>query len=215
MLYSPPAFRIDELPALYDHIEACGLAMLITASARGPLVSHLPLILDRDAGPRGELIGHLARANLQWSESDLTKPAVAVFMGPDAYVSPSWYETKRRDGRVVPTWNYVTVHARGRLEVFEDAERLRSAVTRLTERHEARFAEPWQVSDAPADFVDRQLRGIVGLRLAIDEIEGKAKLSQNRPVSDRLGVISGLDDSDRQADREVASMMRRLASRTE
>jgi transcriptional regulator len=207
MLYTPPAFRESDPAKLHEHILACSLAMLVTASDAGPLVSHLPFILEPETGPHGELIGHLARANPQWRASDLGKPALAVFMGPDAYVSPSWYASKKTDPRVVPTWNYVAVYARGRLEVFEDAERLKAVVTRLTERHEAGFSAPWQVSDAPADFLARMLRGIVGVRLVIEEIEGKRKLSQNRSAADREGVIAGLGMSERAADREVAQLM--------
>ena len=209
MLYTPAAFRETDLPALHDHISACGLAMLVTASDGGPLVSHLPLILKRDAGPYGTLVGHLARPNPQWRESDLSKPAVAVFMGPDAYVSPSWYASKQTDARVVPTWNYTVVHARGRLEIFEDASSLHTNVTELTQQHEGRFASPWEVTDAPADFIQRMLRGIVGVRLVIEQLEGKAKLGQNRSAADRQGTIEGLSSSDRESERNVAGLMRK------
>jgi transcriptional regulator len=208
MLYKPEVFRESELAKLHDHISACGLATLVTTGADGPIISHVPLILNCEPAPYGELIGHLARANAQSRLSDPVQPAVAVFMGPDAYVSPSWYASKKENPRVVPTWNYVAVHARGRLEVFEDAERLKAAVTRLTERHEARFAQPWQVADAPADFLARMLRGIVGIRLVIEQIVGKTKLSQNRSGSDRQGVIAALSASNRPAAREVAELMR-------
>jgi transcriptional regulator len=208
MLYTPAAFRESELPKLHDHITACGLAMLVTASESGPLVSHLPFVLKRGAGAYGELVGHLARPNPQWRESDLSKPAVAVFMGPDAYVSPSWYPTKQTDARVVPTWNYTVVHARGRLEIFEDAESLHTNVTELTQLHEGRFAAPWDVTDAPADFIQRMLRGIVGVRLFIEQLEGKAKLGQNRSEADRQGTIDGLGTSERERDRDVAALMR-------
>jgi len=208
MLHTPEAFLESELAKLHDHISACGLATLVTTGAEGPLISHVPLILNREPAPYGELIGHLARANAQSRLSDPEQPAVAVFMGPDAYVSPSWYPSKKENPRVVPTWNYVAVHARGRLEVFEDAERLKAAVTRLTEHHEARFAQPWQVADAPADFLARMLSGIVGIRLVIEQIVGKTKLSQNRYGSDQQGVIAALSASDRPAAREVAELMR-------
>ena len=209
MLYTPTAFRETDLPTLHNHISACGLAMLVTASETGPLVSHLPLVLKREVGPYGTLVGHLARPNPQWRESDLSKPAVAVFMGPDAYISPSWYASKQTDARVVPTWNYTVVHARGRLEIFEDASSLQANVTDLTELHEGRFATPWAVTDAPPDFVQRMLRGIVGVRLVIEHLEGKAKLGQNRSEADRQGTIAGLSSSDRESDRNVAGLMRK------
>jgi transcriptional regulator len=119
--------------------------------------------------------------------------ALAIFQGPDAYITPSWYATKRENGKVVPTWNYVTIHAYGPVEFFDDTERLRAIVTRLTERQEAARAEPWAVSDAPADFIDGMLRGIVGFALPIARLEGKWKMSQNRPAQDRAGVITGLE----------------------
>ena len=192
MLYMPPAFRVDDLPLLLDHIARTGLASFITAGADGPIVSHVPLVHEPSDTGLGRIIGHLARANPQWQATDLTKPALAVFMGPDAYVSPSWYPSKAETGRVVPTWNYAVVHVRGALTFFDDAERLRAAVDRLTGHHERMRADPWQVSDAPERFVASQLKGIVGFEIAIASIDGKYKLSQNRSEPDREGVIAGL-----------------------
>lgn len=192
MLYMPPAFRIDDLPLLLDHIARTGLATFITTGSNGPIVSHVPLVHEPADAGLGRLIGHLARANPQWQATDLSKPALAVFMGPDAYVSPSWYPSKAEAGRVVPTWNYVVVHVRGTLTFFDDAARLRDAVERLTDHHERTRAERWQVSDAPERYVASQLKGIVGFEIAITSIEGKYKLSQNRSAPDREGVIAGL-----------------------
>lgn len=213
MLYLPPAFRESDVPKLHEQIAACGLATLITVSDQGPLVSHLPFILDRDIAPYGALIGHLARANPQWRLSDLDKPAVATFMGPDAYISPSYYPSKHENPRVVPTWNYVVVHARRKVEVFEDPERLRAVVALLTERHEARSATSWKISDAPEEFIAQMLRGIIGVRLIIESIEGKMKLSQNRSAEDQGGVVMGLCASERPADREIAKLMQPGARR--
>jgi transcriptional regulator len=193
MLYTPPAFRVDDLPLLLDHIARTGLASFITAGADGPIVSHVPLVHEPSDAGMGRLIGHLARANPQWQETDLLKPALAVFMGPDAYVSPSWYPSKAEAGRVVPTWNYAVVHVRGTLAFFDDAARLRDAVEHLTDRHERTRAERWQLSDAPERYVASQLKGIVGFEIAITSIEGKYKLSQNRPEPDREGVVAGLE----------------------
>jgi len=199
MLNTPPAFRDADLPRLHDHIRRAPFATLVTVARAGaevddagPIASHLPLMLDERPGASGVLLGHLARANAQWHASDLSRPALAIFPGPDAYISPSWYPAKREHGRVVPTWNYSVVHARGRLEVFEDEESLRDVVERLTRRHEGTLPAPWNVDDAPVDFVRGQLKGIVGVRLVIEALEGKAKLSQNRPQADREGVVSGL-----------------------
>jgi transcriptional regulator len=192
MLYTPPAFRVDDRPLLLDHIARTGLASFITVGADGPIVSHVPLVHEPADGGMGRLIGHLARANPQWQNTDVSKPAVAVFMGPDAYVSPSWYPSKAEHGRAVPTWNYAVVHVRGALTFFDDAERLRQAVERLTDHHEANRAGRWLVSDAPERYVASQLKGIVGFEIAIASIEGKYKLSQNKSEPDRQGVIAGL-----------------------
>jgi transcriptional regulator len=209
MLYVPPAHREQDLATLHAHIAATGLATLVTVGEDGPLVSHLPLLLDPTAGRYGELTGHLARANPQWRTSDLRKPALAIFMGPDAYVSPSWYPAKQEHGRVVPTWNYSTVHARGTLEVFDDPQRLAALVTRLTDLHEGRFAAPWKVTDAPADYLQKQLHAIVGFVLKIESLDGKLKLSQNRSMADRRGVVAGLRASERAADRSTADDVER------
>ena len=191
-MYIPPAFAETRLPVLHDAVRGAGLANLVTMGSGGLFATPLPFLLDAEAGPNGTLLGHLARANPQWRSFDPAIPALAIFTGPDSYVTPSWYETKRETGKVVPTWNYVTVHAYGTLEVFEDAGGLLDAVTRLTERHEGARAAPWAVADAPPDFVRSQLKGIVGIRLAITRLEGKWKVSQNRPAADRTGVADGL-----------------------
>ena len=212
MFYNPPAFRETDLAALHAQIAASGLATLISVGAQGPIVSNLPIIFDPDAGAQGVIAGHLARGNPQWRESDLSVPTVALFMGADAYISPNWYPSKQEHGKVVPTWNYSMIVARGRLEIFEDAAALRAQVEELTRRFEQRFEKPWQVSDAPEDFIARQIKGIVGVRLHIETIEGKTKLNQNRSAADQEGVIAGLSPSPRPADREIADAMReRLA----
>jgi transcriptional regulator len=208
MLYNPPAFKETDLASLQAQIAASGLTTLISVGADGPIVSNLPIILEQRTGPYGAIAGHLARGNPQWRESDFTKPALALFMGADAYVSPGWYPSKQEHGKVVPTWNYSMIVARGRLEIFEDADALRAQVETLTKRFEARFENPWEVSDAPEDFVARQIKGIVGVRLHIESIEGKAKLSQNRTLPDQEGVLAGLSPSSSPADREVAKAMR-------
>ncbi len=208
MLYIPPAFKVEDLDTLHSQIEAGGLAMLVTVSDKGPIVSHVPLFLDRDRGPYGTLVGHLARANPQVKQSRLDVQAVAVFQGPDAYISPGWYAAKREHGKVVPTWNYKVVHARGALEIFEDRERLKAIVDRLTGLHEARFEKPWETGDAPPDYITAQLKGIVGFELRIEVLEGKHKLGQNRSAADRQGVVDGLSASERPGDAEIAEATR-------
>jgi transcriptional regulator len=214
MLYNPPAFRETDLAALHAQILGTGLTTLITVGDNGPIVSQLPMLLDPEAAPFGTLTGHLARGNPQWKQSDFSKPAVAMFMGPDAYVSPSWYPSKAEHGKAVPTWNYSLIYVRGMLETFEDAGELRAHVTALTERFERNAPTPWKVSDAPEDYLQRQFKGIVGLRLKIDTIEGKAKLSQNRTKADQDGVITALSASERPDDRTIGGMMKQRAPAT-
>jgi transcriptional regulator len=205
-MYTPPAFRVDDRAEIHAMMRACRLATLVTATADGLLATPLPLILAEGEGEFGVLHGHLARANPQWQKAAIGE-AMVLFSGPDAYVTPSWYETKRETGKVVPTWNYQAVHAYGPAEFFDDPERLLDAVTRLTNLHEGTRAQRWAVDDAPPEFVRAQLRGIVGLRIPITRLEGKRKMSQNRPLADRLGVAEGLGASERASDLAVAAMV--------
>lgn len=205
-MYVPPAFRMDDLPELHRQMRDVRLATLVTATEAGLLATPLPLFLAAEEGPLGTLHGHLARANPQWRQA-VRGEAMVLFAGPDAYVSPGWYATKQETGRVVPTWNYVAVHAYGAPEFFEDEDRLRDVVTRLTELHEAPRSEPWAVTDAPEPYIRSQLRGIVGLRLPIARLEGKRKMSQNRSGADRVGVAAGLAASDRPGDRDAAGLI--------
>lgn len=205
-MYTPPAFREDDPAILAQIIREARLATLVTATAEGLIATPLPLFLDASEGEHGTLYGHVAKANPQWKAEPLSE-ALVMFSGPDAYVTPSWYASKREHGKVVPTWNYVAVHAYGPVEFFEDADRLLAQVTRLTELHEEPRAEPWAVSDAPPAFIQSQLKGIVGVRLPISRVEGKRKISQNRPEADRAGVTMGLQDSERESDRDVAALM--------
>jgi transcriptional regulator len=164
----------------------------VTTGAEGLDATPLPLMLDASDGPHGSLIGHIARANPQWRTTDVAQEALAIFSGPDSYITPSYYETKRLTGKVVPTWNYVTVHAKGRISFTQEPEALLALVRRLTERHEAERAAPWAVGDAPPDFIQSQLRAIVGVRVEITALTGKWKMSQNRSPADRAGVVAGL-----------------------
>jgi transcriptional regulator len=195
-MYVPPLHKEDRIDVLHDAIRRTGLATLVTLTQDGLIASHVPMLLDADPAPYGTLVGHLARPNPQ--ARGAIGEALAIFQGPEAYITPSWYETKRATGKVVPTWNYVTIHAYGTVEFFNDPERLRDVVTRLTERQETPRAEPWAVTDAPADFIDVMLKGIVGFALPISRLEGKWKMSQNRPAEDRAGVIAGLQSDGRE-----------------
>ncbi|WP_028350551.1 FMN-binding negative transcriptional regulator [Bradyrhizobium murdochi] len=205
-MYVPPAFKDDEVESIRATICSAGLANLVTATADGPIATPLPLFLDETEGEHGVLYGHLAKANPQWRSAP-TGEALAIFMGPEAYVTPSWYATKQQTGKVVPTWNYIAVHAYGPVEFFHEPERLLEVVTRLTNIHEKSRAKPWAVSDAPTDFIASQLRGIIGVRIPVTRFEGKRKMSQNRPEADRIGVATGLAACEKPQDREVASLI--------
>lgn len=190
-MYLPAAFREERLDVLHAAMRAAGLATLVTLTDEGLIASHVPLLLDAEPAPYGTLVGHIARPNPQ-AHSVAAVQALAIFQGPDAYVTPNWYATKREGGKVVPTWNYVAIHAYGPIRFFDDPARLLAVVTRLTERHESSRAEPWAVADAPADYVSGMLRGIIGFEIPIARLDGKWKMSQNRPPPDRAGVIAGL-----------------------
>lgn len=208
-MYVPPAFREDNPSMLRQIMREARLSMLVTATSEGLIATPLPLILDEsEKGEYGVLYGHLAKANPQW-KLPATGEALVIFPGPDAYVTPSWYAAKREHGKVVPTWNYVAVHAYGPVEFFNDEDRLLEVVTRLTNLYEHPRAEPWAVTDAPEPFIKSQLKGIVGLRLPIARIEGKRKMSQNRSADDRDGVAEGLMSSDRATDRMVSELIPR------
>lgn len=207
-MYTPKHFREDDLPTLHAMIRDSGLATLVSPTANGLMATHLPLLLDADQGPFGTLIGHVARANPH-GDVDPAAESLVIFQGPDGYVTPSWYAAKRETGKVVPTWNYVAIHAYGTLEVFDDPDRLLDIVTRLTNQHEASRPVPWAVSDAPADFVAVMLKSIRGVALRITRLEGKAKLSQNRPAEDRHRVIEGLRVDGRD---DLADAIARVAS---
>jgi transcriptional regulator len=196
-VYQPPPFREDRIEVLHALIRAHPLGILVTHDPEGGLEANpIPFLLDDAPGasPLGLLRAHLARANPQ--RRALLRPdreALVLFQGPDAYVTPSWYATKRETGKVVPTWNYAVVQAWGRPRIVEDPAWLRRQIDALTVQREADRAEPWAVTDAPAAFVDAQLRGIVGVEIPIARIEGKWKVSQNRPTADRAGVAAGLE----------------------
>ncbi|HEY6431389.1 MAG TPA: FMN-binding negative transcriptional regulator [Acetobacteraceae bacterium] len=191
-MYLPPAFREERIDLLHETMRRTGIVTLVTLTSDGLIASHVPLLLDPDPAPYGTLLGHLASPNPQGRGAVSGSDALAIFHGPDAYITPSWYETKRQTGKVVPTWNYIAVHAYGPISFFDDHARLREIVTRLTDRQEQARAQPWAVTDAPADFIETMLRGIIGFAIPITRLEGKRKMSQNRPAQDVAGVIDGL-----------------------
>ena len=206
-MYLPSAFRQDDLAELHAQMQASPFALLTSAGAAGVQASHLPLLLAPDEGEFGTLYGHFARANPHWRDLQDGAEALAVFSGPDAYISPGWYPAKAEHGKVVPTWNYIAVHARGPVELIEEPERLLQIVSRLSDQHESGRERPWAVSDAPREYIDSMLRAIVGFALPIRRLEGKWKLGQNRSAADQAGVRDGLAASPSPGDRELAARM--------
>jgi transcriptional regulator len=207
-MYQPPHFVETRLDVLHALIRAHPLGLLISVGADGPMADPLPFLIDAAVEPHGRLRAHFAKANPQWrliAENPQT-PVLVVFQGADSYVTPSWYEAKRETGKVVPTWNYAIVQVRGRARIVDDREWLAGQIAELTATHEAHRAKPWQVTDAPAPFIEAQMKGIIGVEITITEISGKWKVSQNRPVADRVGVAAGLDKL--QSTTEMAELVR-------
>lgn len=208
-MYIPEHFRPTEEDVL-ALLRSPGAVDLVTVTARGPLATMLPMAWDEPGsrpglGEHGALLGHVAIKNDQWREPAIGE-SMAIVRGPDAYITPSWYAAKREHGRVVPTWNYVTIHAYGRLVIHRDPVWLEANVRRLVDAHEANRPEPWRVDDAPRAYIDGQLKAIVGVELLIDRIEAKSKLSQNRSDADIEGTIAGLEAD---GERGVSAAMRR------
>jgi len=191
-MYQPVHFREDRLEVQHALIRAHALGLLITSGPAGLLANPIPFLIDTAVSERGTLRAHLARANPQLAELAAVAECLVVFQGPQHYISPSLYATKRETGKVVPTWNYITVHAWGRPRVMDDAVWLRRQIEDLTSHNEETRPTAWKVSDAPDDFVATQVKAIVGLEIPIARIEGKWKVSQNRPAIDQAGVIAGL-----------------------
>jgi len=203
-MYAPAFNRVDDEDVVRRMVADAGAGELVTVGPDGyPVATLLPVLWKGD-----RVRAHLARANPHWQLVDEDSPALLVVTGPQAYVSPSWYASKAEHGRVVPTWNYTTVHLTGRVRVHDDVEWLRDLVSDLTSSHEVVREAPWAVTDAPAAYVEGQLRGIVGVELVVERVEAKAKLSQNRSEADRAGVVEGLRAEGTAGPGEVADLMR-------
>ena len=214
-MYQPPHFNEDSPLAMQGLIRAFPLGLFITHSENGLIANPIPFILDPEAGEHGVLRCHVARANGQWREigTGLGEglDALVVFQGAQHYVHPGWYETKRETGKVVPTWNYAMVQVKGRARVMDDASWLARQIRDLTEMMEGAYPKPWAVDDAPAPYIDAQVRGIVGIEITITAMMGKWKVSQNRNEADREGVVEGLRaERDDEADAMAALVADRL-----
>jgi transcriptional regulator len=207
-MYEPLPHRQDDIEAQHALIRSHPLGLLISHGAQGLEANSIPFLIDPAASRLGTLQAHMARANGQWRALSEADEVLVIFQGADHYITPSWYATKRETGRVVPTWNYVMVQARGRPRVIEDAVWLRAQIEALTRSQEGRRAAPWAVGDAPEPFVDALIKAIVGLEVEITHIAGKWKASQNRPAADRAGVIAGLQATGDEASIAMASIVR-------
>jgi transcriptional regulator len=206
-LYEPPLHRNEDLPELHALIKERVFGLLISNGAEGLTANSVPFVLDAGASKLGTLKVHLARANPQWRDLQTSPDALIVFQGHDHYITPSWYETKRETGKVVPTWNYTMVQAKGRAKVMDDAW-LAQQIEELTQALEQRREQPWRVGDAPADFIAMQRRAIVGVEIEIVDIRGKWKTSQNRNAADCAGVVAGLEAMGDEDARAMAEIVR-------
>ena len=193
-MYSPSQFEETRLEELHALIHAHPLGTLITLGSAGLEANHIPFEVSPDPAPLGTLRGHVARANPVWRDFSAGTQALVVFQGPSAYITPSWYATKRETGKVVPTYNYAVVHAYGYMHAIEDRQWLRALVERLTARFESQRSQPWHVSDAPSEFIQNLLGSIVGIEIPIARLLGKWKMSQNRPPVDHPGIVAGLHE---------------------
>jgi transcriptional regulator len=194
-MYQPPHHAETRTEVVHALIRAHPLGLLVSNGADGPIANPLPFLLDADIGPHGRLRAHLSKANQQWRQiaEHPEEPVLVVFQGVNTYITPSWYATKRETGKVVPTWNYAIVQAQGRARIIDDRDWLAGQINELTGTHEAGRDQPWHVSDAPEPFIEAQIKGIIGLEIDIVSLTGKWKVSQNRPVADREGVVLGLN----------------------
>lgn len=209
-MYSPKAFDVTDVATLHDLMREQPLGQWITLADGELLANPIPFLLDATRGEYGTLVGHVARANPVWQAFSREVESLVVFQGPHAYVSPAWYASKALHGKVVPTWNYAVVQARGLPRVIEDPTALRGILSSLTDRHEASRADPWRIDDAPAEFTEALLGQIVGIEILITRLAGKWKVSQNRPAADRAGVVAGLQsEADPQARAMAALVARR------
>lgn len=205
-MYLPVKFAEADRAVMHEFITAHPFGTLVTGSpTHGLYATHLPLLLDTGRGPQGTLHGHIARANPHHLKATDTTRALVVFTGVDAYITPNWYATKAEHGKVVPTWNYVAVHVTGTVRFIDDKDAMMRHLDTLTNTHEATQAHPWAMSDAPADYVEQLAKAVIGIEIEITALEGKWKMSQNRPDADIDGVIDGLRASSSPTDHAVAA----------
>ena len=208
-MYLPKSFEPPDIDALQQFVRTHPFGVLVTMTRGGLEGNHIPFLIDAQPAPYGTLRGHVARANPIWQEVQLSTDALVIFQGPDSFISPSWYPSKLETAAVVPTWNYVVVHAHGHLRVIQDSAWLRAHVEALTNRHEQDREAPWAVTDAPADYIQKMVGAIVGLEIQVARLTGKWKLGQNRSERDRAGVVDGLIGEGTESATMMASLVRK------
>lgn len=208
-MYQPAHFIENRPEVLHALVQSHPLATLVTLSSKGLDANHIPLVLRVEADGRTSLVGHVARANPIWKDTDLSVPVLAIFQGPQHYISPGWYATKAEHGKVVPTWNYAVVHAKGLLTVHDDAAWIRSQMQQITTQQEAPMDNPWAVDDAPRAYTDKMISAVVGIEIVVDEWVGKWKVSQNQPPANQTTVREGLERQDTDAARTMAGLIPR------
>ncbi len=206
-MYTPAYHAFDDIEKMRAHMAEHPLGAWV-CNARGQLIAnHIPFVLDAKHGSHGRLLAHVSRANSVWRELIGGAPSVVMFMGPSAYITPSWYPGKHQHGKVVPTWNYVTVHAHGMARAMEDTCWILDVLNRLTDTQESQRTEPWKVSDAPSAYIDKMLRAVVGIEITIDRVEGRLKVSQDEDEQDRRGTVEGLQHSTDASTQVLASLV--------
>lgn len=210
-MYVPSHFEESRIEVLHELVRERPLATLVTLTSAGIEANHIPLHLSAEAGRFGTLRGHVARANPFWRDIAANVEALAIFRGPDSYISPSWYATKREHGKVVPTWNYAVVHAWGELRIIDDPAWVMGQLQALTGQQEASFAEPWAVADAPREFTGKLIESIVGIEIVISRLTGKWKVSQNQPAGNQAGVVRGLRERGSSSAAEMADLVEKRA----
>jgi transcriptional regulator len=210
-MYVPKHFEVTDVKVIHELIRDYPLATLVMMSANGLNANHIPMHLTATPEPYGTLRGHVARANPLLGDIEQQAESLAIFHGPNAYITPSWYETKKEHGKVVPTWNYVVVHVYGILQIVDKPDWLRAQLETLTDQNEAQFSGPWAVDDAPTEFTEKLLESIVGIEMKITQLLGKWKVSQNQPLQNRDGVIQGLNASNQVDATKMAGLVRKTS----
>ena len=206
-MYIPKYHALTDVNAMHTHIQQHPLGAWVVATTEGLVANHIPFFLNQEPAPFGQLIGHVSRANPVWRQLADGQPCVVMFMGPQAYITPSWYPSKAMHGKVVPTWNYVTVHAHGTARAIQDTDWILQMVQQLTNAQESARPAPWQVTDVPGDFIEQKLRAIVGIEINIDRLEGRIKVSQDKEEADRAGVMQGLSQEPDSGSQAMANLV--------